>query len=210
MNNNGNAPSKLMLQPNVPELIALKYPTGKICDSRFGDEKQVYFGLVDGRSAYLSPGVANKIYGLQLGNREEFYICKKATGKAQQGYIDVWLAPEGEKSRARAEMQDEPPSLLERQLAASIHESQQRKPAASAPPVQSQGTGTYGPVAMPSRAPQAQQLQPWGVTLLNQTNALIDVYAQACIHAESQGVPNAVVRTVMLSAFIGLQRKGGA
>jgi len=207
MNNNGNAPSKLMLQPNVPELIALKYPTGKIVDSRFGpDEKQVYFSLVDGRAAYLSLGIANKIYALQLGNREEFYICKKATSKAQQGYVDVWLAPEGEKARARAEMEAEPPSLLERQLAASLHE---RKPAASAPPVQSQGTGTYGPVAMPSRAPQAQQLQPWGVTLLNQTNALSEVYAQACLRADELSVSHAAVRTFMLSAFISLSKKGG-
>ena len=205
--------SKLNLVANVPELIALRYSTGKIVESRFGDEQQVYFGLVDGRAAYLSLGVAQKIYALQLGNREEFYICKKSTNKAQRGYVDVWLTPEGEKLRASEETEPEPPSELEHQLAASIqHAQQQRKPAASAQPLPTHGTGTHGPVAMPARAPQQQPttLQPWGVTLLNQTNSLIDVYAQACLHAESRGVPNAVVRTVMLSAFIGLQRKGGA
>lgn len=214
--------SKLVLEPNVPQKIALRYPTGKIVESRFKEEKEVYYSLVDGRAAYLSLGVSQSINNLQLGNGEEFWICKRWNGdRRQQPRYDVWLTPEGEKIRAmdQANPQPEQPSLLERQLAASIHEAQQRKQATSAPaPPPPQGTGTNGPVAVPQRVSaaaaqlvaSAPQLQAWGQNLLAQTNQLIDVYALACQHAETQGVPNAVVRTVMLSAFIGLQRKGGA
>jgi len=200
---------KLTLTPNAPVLIALRFPQGRIVQSRFGEEQQVQFSLVDGRTYYASLGVAQKINDLKLGDQEEFYIAKKQTGKAQYGYVDVWLR------RDKPAPQPEPePSLLERQLAASIHEAQARKAAATAPvpppaaPPQ-QGTGTYGPVAVPRTQQQPQQMAAsWAQNLLTQTNQLIEVYADACRHAEQLGVPNAVVRTVMLSAFIGLQKKG--
>jgi hypothetical protein len=190
-----NSNPKLQLQPNVPELIALKFATGKPVSSNFSDEKQVFFSLVDGRSAFLGLDVAQSIANLQLGNREAFYICKKTGGQA--GYIDVWLSPEGEKARAADEAQTAPaipaqPSEFERQALASLAAIQERKLAP-------------GPVVVPPRP----EVQGWGKVLLAQTNSLIDIYAQACKHAETQGVPPAVVRTVMLSAFIGIQRNGG-
>jgi len=193
---------KLNLQPNVPAIIALKYSQGKVVASRFGDEQQVQFCLTDGRVYYASLGVAQKINELQLRDQEEFYICKKVTGKAQFGYVDVWHRREPQQPAA------EEPSQLERDLAESIRQAQARKAAASAPaPAAPPQTGTYGPVAVPRPAAQPIAVS-WAQALLNQTNQLIDVYAEACRHAEGQGVPNAVVRTVMLSAFIGLQRKG--
>jgi hypothetical protein len=197
-----SAPGKLVLEPNVPQLIALKYPTGKLVESRYGDEKQVFFSLVDGRSAYFSLGLAKSITDLQLGTREPFNICKRWNGSKQQApRYDVWLTTDGERERAELEMaaEDEPPSELEQQLEASLRQAEERKAAAARkPPAPAQG-----PVAV-----QRQGLQGWGSVLLAQTNQLIDVYAQAVAHAEGQGVPPAVVRTVMISAFIGLQKKG--
>jgi hypothetical protein len=223
-------PGKLVLEPNVPAQIALKYPTGKIVDSRYGDEKQVYFSLADGRSLYTSLGLANSITNLQLGNREPFMICKRWNGSKQQTpRYDVWLTPEGEKLRAQQETAantpppiaaEDPPSELEQQLAASLAAIQARKndeqllkrrppaPAVAPAVAPPQATGTHGPIAMP-RQQQAAAAMPWSQHLLEQTNALVDIYAEACRHAETIGVPGAVVRTVMLSAFIGLQRNGG-
>jgi hypothetical protein len=230
------APSstKLVLEPNVPQLIALKYPTGKMVESRFGDEKQVYFSLVDGRSAYFSLGVAQAINNLMLGTREPFFVCKRWNGSKQQApRYDVWLTPEGEKQRAAQDMQppiaaipaEDPPSDLERQLEKSLAQIQARKNDANLatrrPPVTEYGnagpvvTGqaqfsnnSTGPVPVPRAQTAPASLQAWAKSLLDQTNTLVDVYAQACEHASAQNVPPAVVRTVMLSAFIGLQRKG--
>ena len=137
---------------------------------------------------------------------------KVQTQRTQQRRYDVWLTTQGEKDRAAVEMAAAPldqaleASLDKReedikaQLTAQLAAIQQRKTAQSAPAQQ------QGPVAVPARK---EGLQGWTAFLLSQTNALIDVYAQACEHAATQGVPPAVVRTVMLSAFIGLQRKGG-
>ena len=217
MATNAAAPTgKLILQPNIPELIALKYPTGKVVESRFGDAQQVFFSLVDGRSAYLSLGVAQKIYALQLGNREEFYVCKKSTNKAPAGYVDVWLTPEGEQVRGAAQ-EPEPPSHLERQLAASITEAQNRK--------LNNGAGSVRQPAPPSPINRPHQVQHanqsnhtsheapvqlgWAQALLRNTNALVDIYAEACQHADQLSVPHAAVRTLLISAFIGQQKSGG-
>ncbi len=220
---NGSTKNKLVLDPNVPQLIALRFRNGKVVDSRFGDEKQVYFSLVDGRSAYLSLGVSQSINNLGLGDQEPFYICKRWNGqRSQQPRYDVWLTPEGEKARAKTEMQQAEQERLK------LHQQSAppRIPPASVPPAPpAMGTGTTGPAPAPAPrpmpapspspapAPAAEptpgaNLSAWQQGLLKQTNELIDVYAVACQHAEQQGVPNAVVRTVMLSAFIGLQRKG--
>lgn len=173
--------NKLVLEPNVPQLIALKFPTGKTVESRYGDEKQVYFSLVDGRAAYFSLGVAQSINNLMLGNREPFYVCKRWNGdKKQAARYDVWLTPEGEKERARLENPDgwpaqtvaaipaqNPPSELEQQLAASLAEVnrrrdganliQRRPPTPAAPPQPpAQGTGTHGPAPVPAAPPNRQ------------------------------------------------------
>lgn len=209
-----SSPGKLVLQSNVPELIALKYPTGKIVTSNFGDEKQVFYTLVDGRSAYFSLGVANSITNLMLGTREPFYVCKRGEGKKVQ--YDVWLTPEGEK--IRAELEAAPPVTarvpapvpapkpagadrsLEEQLLASLDQIRQRRDGLPPAP---------RPVAVPDRAP-APAAPAWSASLLETTNALIDVYSQAVAHAEELGVPSAIVRAVMISAYIGIQKNGGA
>lgn len=134
-------PGKLVLEPNVPQEIALKFPTGKIVESQYSEEKQVYFSLADGRSMYVSLGVAQSITNLMLGNRESFFICLRWNGdKKQPRRHDVWLTPAGEKARATQEMEPpipvpaEDPSELERQLAASIQALQAKRDAARKPP----------------------------------------------------------------------------
>jgi len=208
VHNTGNGNSKkLALSPNVPELIALRYPTGKFVDSHFGDEKQVYFGLVDGRAAYLSLGVAQRIYDLRLGQREQFYICKKASGVGQTSYIDVWLTPEGEKARTQQEMAEE-----------TRHPIADRRARASAPaPSPALGTGTAGPALAPpvhsAPAPvlAASPVPAWASHLVVQANALVDAYAACLQHADSQHgnrVKPEDVRSLLQTAYISMTKNG--
>jgi hypothetical protein len=198
-------PNKLVLEPNVPQIIALKFRTGKEVRSQYSETPETYFTLVDGRGAYFSQAVTHSIANLELGEREPFYICKYWNGdKRQAPRINVWLTPDGEKARIAQNTEpaipaEEPPSELEQQLARSLAEIQARKRGEQ---LAAQRASAPAP-ALPAA------LQGWSAALLDQTNALIDVYAQACKHAESLHVPAAVVRTVMISAFIGLQRTGG-
>ena len=72
-----SSPGKLILEPNVPALISLRFPTGKVVTSQFSEEKQTYYSLADGRSMYVSMPVAQSIQNLMLGNQEKFFICKR-------------------------------------------------------------------------------------------------------------------------------------
>jgi hypothetical protein len=232
-------PGKLILEPNVPQLIALKYRTGKECSSLYKEEKQVYYTLTDGRGLYVDLAVSNAINNLKLGVAEPFHICKYWNGdKKQKPRLNVWYTVESERQRAAdeaiASRTAAEPSYLEPQLAASIVDAQERRrppqAAQGAPPPQ--GTGTNGPIAVPSRMPEQARPMPapttaastghhqapatsdssltsWGQYLLTQTTGLIDVYAAACLHAEEQGVPSVVVRAMMISAYIGMQKTGG-
>lgn len=151
-------PAKLTLQPNIPQCVALRFPTGKIVTSRFGDEKQVFFSLVDGRSAFVSLGVGQSINNLRLGDEEKFWICKRWNGEArQQPRFDVWLTPEGEKLRAQKEANPQP---VQQPLPV------RKAPVSEAGSLPTLGTGTNGPVAMPAPAPVAVPgLQAWGQSL---------------------------------------------
>ncbi|MEI9971058.1 MAG: hypothetical protein WDO73_02840 [Ignavibacteriota bacterium] len=188
------------LEVNRPVEVALQYSTGKFVR----DGQRVMFSLVGGKQVmYLDLGPAQQINELGLKAGESFYVCKRSARD-----FDCWLSPATERARIQTSTPAAPPepSELERQLKDSLLLQDARKAeGARANAPAPAGTGTYGPVAVP----RSQGMQAWERKLLFQTNALIDVYAQACQHAEAQGVPNAVVRTVMISAFIGLQRQDG-
>ena len=95
---------KLVLEPNIPVEIAIKYPTPKIYPSQYeGSPDQAMFSLIDGRVIFLPVSVANDIEALQLGTREPFVICKYWKGPKESPRIVVSLTPEGEKARAITE-----------------------------------------------------------------------------------------------------------
>jgi hypothetical protein len=217
---------KLVLEPNVPQLIALKYPTGKIVESRFGEEKQVYFSLVDGRAAYFSLGLAQSINNLMLGTRERFNICKRWNGERQQApRYDVWLTPEGEKERAAQEMQppivsQEPPSELEQQLDASLAAIQARKRDAQsltsrtpvqAPPVQAPQMQRVpqGPVAVPSQARPATKLEDALKTVVSAIFAAQE-YAKQIGYTAMPQFSAEDIRTMANTLIIDGQRNGAA
>src|ERR1019366_9501446 len=73
------------------------------------------------------------------------------------------------------------------------------------------GNGHVAPPALPPDQPQP--LVPWALLLLSQTKQVIDVYAFACDYA-SKAHGNTVrtddVRAIMTTAFINLNKQGGA
>jgi hypothetical protein len=79
--------SPLKLQTNVPERIALQFPTGRNVQSPYTGD-QVMYSLTDGRRMYLPPHVADKIAGLELGPREEFTICKRETAHGNRRVVE--------------------------------------------------------------------------------------------------------------------------
>jgi hypothetical protein len=192
--------SKLVLEPNVPQAIAFKFSTGKLCESRYSDEKQVFFSLTDGRLAFFSLGLAQSITNLQLNDREPFNICKRWNGSREQTpRYDVWLTPEGEKRRAAEEAvpAQDPPSPLEQQLDASLAAIQARR---------------AGAALATRRTPAAEAAPvPAKSALVDEANALVDAFAAVLERALTmyQGrVKPEEVRSIVLSAYI--QRgKGG-
>lgn len=99
----------------------------------------------------------------------------------------------------------EQPSLLERQLVASIAEVAGRKvPASEAAPVE-RGTGTNGPAPAPKPALVPSPAAAWVSWLVADTNALVDAYAQVLERTLTtyQGrVKPDDVRSLLLSAYI--------
>jgi len=137
----------LKFQTNVPVQIALKFPEGKPIENQYG--KSVLFSLQDGRTMFLPPETAEKVKLLGVEPGEPFCICRRQQGR--KNVWDVWLSPEAEKGRARAEEPE-----IEQQLRQSINQVQERrhpqpirKEAASERFQPVNGTGTYGPAPQP-------------------------------------------------------------
>lgn len=125
-----------------------------------------------------------------------------------------------QRSHARSPSQAAPPSELEQQLQASLEEIsrrnrganlvERRPPAAETAPIApSQGTGTNGPVAMPKTAPPAAA-PTWATRLGNQTDILIDVYANCLEHANQHGnrVKPDDVRALLTTVYIAMTKNG--
>lgn len=86
---------KLVLTPNVPEQIALKFKDGKLSEGRYGD--QMFYTLVDGRGWYAELDTAAKINLLELRPREPFNVCLRWTGKKNDlRIVDIWRPEQGQ------------------------------------------------------------------------------------------------------------------
>lgn len=219
-NPSNTSAGKLELEPNVPQEIALKFPTGLLRDSLYNDTKQVYFSLVDGRSMYLPMGAADRIYALQLGNREAFFICKRLggkVGKARTVYYEVWHTPTGEKYRADLEaVAEAPPSPLEEQLTASVAAVQARqehvRKAVAVATVAQPGSTHSNPAPTPAPGPVA--VQNGQTQLAAALKTVVSACHTAQQHAEAIGykaMPQFTsedIRTMANTLLINKQREG--
>lgn len=84
---------KIQFEPNIAQLLALRFPEGKLDRSgRYGD--QMFYTLLDGRCWYAPIIAADRIAQLQIQPREPFYVCKRVDGRKTQW--DVWRPQPGE------------------------------------------------------------------------------------------------------------------
>lgn len=184
----------LKFETNVTNELRLRSIAGELVDSQYGGQQ--YRFMSDAGAFYVSDAVGNILHdrfqrlGVTAG--EPIEITKREVVRNGRKSIQWEVARIGEAPAAATPA--EPPSALERQLAASIAEVQMRKAPASA-------------------SAAAPAMLAWQQTLLNQTTAVIDVYAAALAHAgERHG--NAVkpddIRSILLSAFINLSKSGGS
>src|ERR1039458_4665699 len=91
--------------PNVPLQVAIKYPTPRIVQGRFGE--RAFFTLSDGRAMFVDLEVGEQIVGAAVRTGEPFWICTKWDGKRTSSPVgSVWLDNGAEKTRAAEERPD--------------------------------------------------------------------------------------------------------
>jgi len=193
----------IKFETNVPNELRMRSIAGELVDSQFGGQQFRF--ITEAGAFYVSEPVGNLLHdrfaslGVKVG--EAIEICKREIVSRGRRSIQWEVARVG---FAIGEQTDgtfvvgtpEPPSDLERQLAASLAEVARRKAPAAAP--------------VASR-PVAAMAQPWQSALLAQTTALTDVFAAALAHASEQhgnAIKSDDIRSLMLSAFINLAKNG--
>lgn len=197
---------------NVPERLVLA-SLGVIKAGFYGPRK--LFQLADNRSIYLELEVAQRLeHAVSVG--QEFWLCKrKPKGRQQKTRWDIYL-------------EDPTPQAgeteLERDLRLSIRQADHQNgnhsqlEVAEAPlPKQTAEAKPEIVTAPPSPAHECETTEAckkpptWAVTLVHQTNELIDAYAECIGHANQYGVSVKPedVRTLLVTTFINLCQRNG-
>ena len=187
----------LKFELNAPIELHLRSIEGKPVDSKFGPQQQFtaeegIFYVSEMVGAILTDQL-RKLH-VRAGDLVEIIKAEVTTGGrkkiqwqvAQIGYYQPGEQADGTLAVPKGPSRPEPPSDLERQLAASIAQAQERK-----------------------QAQQAQAAAPaWSTALVEQTCVLVDAFAQVVRHsAQYQGlVKPDDVRSILLSAFINISK----
>ena len=187
----------IRFQTNIAETFHLRSIDGKPVESNYGG-MQYMFSAEEG-TFYVSDKVGGilmqqfRTLGVQPG--EAVDITKTEAGRGPERRTQ-WIVAKsvtvGEQVDGTLAVPAAPPaSELEQQLAASIRLAGQRKQA---------------PAATTAAAPAPA----WATYLVEQSNALIDAYAQVLKHsARHEGlVKGDDVRSLFLSAFINVTKGG--
>ena len=185
-------------QNGVPEKLMLASP-GVVRDGMYGPQK--LFQLTDGRYIYLDLEVAQRVeHAVQVG--QEFWLVKHARASGRKAIWDIHLEDPAPKPA-------EPETDLERDLRLSIEQAEARKAAAKAVPIGPPVEKTPAPL-VPASEQITQKIPGWADILTAQTNNLVDAYAHCLSHASEHGlvVKPEDVRTLLVTAFIGLQQRG--
>ena len=226
--------------PSVPVEVALKYAVpGKVVSTRNGE--RVLFTLADDRVMFLDLGVARKVEDLGVNVREKFFVCMPPGGKKNAEWnvwrspetekASVEAAPQPESASAEE-------SSLEQKLRESIELVKQGKlgelgngtfavpagaSAGTPAPVQSGAsnghqTSNNGHGSTNGKNGNGAPGQPessgppvWALSLLEQANALVDVYAAALRSASTKHgnqVKPEDVRSLLVTVFIQRSKAG--
>ena len=85
---------KIAFQTNVPLEVALKFPTGRVCESQFG-APQTMFTTTEDKVFFVAEKVAAKIHGLRLQPGEPIEICKAEIVNGARKYIEWQVSKVG-------------------------------------------------------------------------------------------------------------------
>ena len=186
----------LKFELNVPIELHLRSIEGKPVDSKFGPQQQ--FTAEEGIfyvSEMVGAILTDQLRKLRVRAGDLVEIIKAEVTNGGRKKIQWQVAQisythgeqaDGTLAVPKGPSRPEPPSDLERQLAASIAQVEQRK-----------------------QAQQAQTAAPaWSTALVEQTCVLVDAFAQVVRHsAQYQGlVKPDDVRSILLSAFINISK----
>jgi hypothetical protein len=189
----------IRFQTNIAETFHLRSIDGKPVESNYGGI-QYMFSAEEG-TFYVSDKVGGilmqqfRTLGVKPGEAVE--ITKAEVGRGPERRTQWMVAKSvtvGEQADGTLAVPAAPPatsSELEQQLAASIRLVEQRKQAQQA-------------------TTAAASAPPWATYLVEQSNALVDAYAQVLKHsARHEGlVKGDDVRSLFLSAFINVAKGG--
>ena len=92
--------------PNVPMQLAIKYPTPKIIEGKYG--QRAFFSLTDGRAMFVDVAVGEQIVEAAVRTGEPFWMCLRWDGKKFSPKTwDIWLDNGAQKARAAEEHRSE-------------------------------------------------------------------------------------------------------
>jgi hypothetical protein len=183
----------IRFQTNIHETVHLRSLAGKPVPSSYGGMQHMY--LIDEGAFYVSDKVGEILtdqfrkLNVQVGDAVEITKAESGRGpdRPTQWVVTKPVAT-GEQPNGTLTVPAPATTELEAQLAASIRTVEQRK--------QAQQATTAAPA--------------WATFLVEQSNALIDAYAQVLKHsARHEGlVKGDDVRSLFLSAFINVSKGG--
>jgi len=201
---------KIVFEPNVPVAVTLRYLEGKAVDSAFPPGSTQYQFSAEEGVFYLSdtagPLFMARIKSLGVRTGETIMVTKsQVQSPNSKRTITEWIPTRGTVGEqpngtyavpaprpvaVPAPAPPEAPSELERQLAASLRQVEERKAAA--------------------KAAQMTPAQEFTARLVTEASALVDAFAAVLEHA-SKAYGNSVkaddVRSILLSAYINASRK---
>lgn len=189
--------------PNVVQSLAFKYPRPRIIQARSGE--RAMFSLTDGRVVFWDMPVAEQIAALGVRVNEAVNVCLRWSGKKTDLKTwDFWLAPEGERTRAR----EENPEGFGEQPNGTFAVPKTARAAHSEPPTPSGGSQSINGNGSANSAPCNGNRSINAIR--EQTESLINLYADLCRYAsEKHGdvVSRDDVRCLLMNRLISGGRR---
>jgi hypothetical protein len=215
---------RITFVPNLPQVVTLKYPVGKIVSGRFSD--QVMWGLEGDKVMFLSLHVAQQINSLKPETGDTIGICK-VVQEGQTIAWDVWITPETEIARAHRSGELPPPdgdeSEVAQQIRGTLENLREGLPAAAprpqaVPAAVARRLDSHPGASADTPAPETATSKPSSPVhvsvpgnrnttnpLIDEANALVDVYAavlERALNTYQGRVKPDEIRSIVLSCYI--------
>ena len=178
-------------EQNVPVQLAVKYSSPQLFHTAKGQRAR--FSCVDGRTLFLDPEVAASIPQMGIRPRELFNICLRSGERGDAKRWDIWREKNGASDSPKPAPHQEGMSSW-----------------ATTGAVQENGSNPGQPLVAPLRTQKSLAHSGYAVAVREQTNALIDIFADCCKYAsEHHGdvVSRDDVRCLLMNRLISGGRR---